>query len=295
MQGKVSIVDGMAELQSLDKPTWITTCSQLANHYINQLLQKCSESEEIHVVFDRYDVELSLKSATRVRRQGGQDPVYYRVTDSTHLGKVPMKKLLSRNKTNMELTEYLARKALDHAEIIGKGLGAAWATACEATQKNVTHLPTTQEEADTKIVLHAVDAAAHRATEINIHSPDTGVFIPSLRRNPRLCYETTFITRTGQRHRVIKLQPIVHSLGTHKIAVLPARHALSGADNTGSFAGKGKATGWKTFQEASQEIITALANLGANEPPSAVCAEHCQRSAKRSRLSPRNFHPHKLP
>ena len=61
MQGKVSVVDGMAELQSLDKPTWIiTTCSQLAEHYMNQLLQKCSESDEIHVVFDRYDVELSL-------------------------------------------------------------------------------------------------------------------------------------------------------------------------------------------------------------------------------------------
>ena len=66
-QGKVSIVDGMAELQSLDKPTWITTCSQLAEYYMNQLLQKCSESDEIHVVFDRYDVELSLKSATRVQ------------------------------------------------------------------------------------------------------------------------------------------------------------------------------------------------------------------------------------
>ena len=47
MQGKVSIVDGMAELQSLDKPTWITTCSQLAEYYMNQLLQKCSESDEI--------------------------------------------------------------------------------------------------------------------------------------------------------------------------------------------------------------------------------------------------------
>ena len=68
MQGKVSIVDGMAELQSLDKPTWITTCSQLAEHYMNQLLRKCSDSDEIHVVFERCDVELSLKTATRVRR-----------------------------------------------------------------------------------------------------------------------------------------------------------------------------------------------------------------------------------
>ena len=98
MEGKVSIVNGMAELQSLDKLTWITTCSKLAEYYMNQLLQKCSESDEIHVVFDRYDVELSLKSATRVGGQGRQDAVYYRITDSTHISKVSMKKLLSHNK-----------------------------------------------------------------------------------------------------------------------------------------------------------------------------------------------------
>ena len=54
MQGKVSIVDGGAELQSLDKRMWKTSCSQLAEPYMNQLLQKCSGSDEIHVVFDRY-------------------------------------------------------------------------------------------------------------------------------------------------------------------------------------------------------------------------------------------------
>ena len=115
-----------------------------------------------------------------------------------------MKKLLSHNKTKMELTEYLARKALDHAEIIGKRLVAAWGTSCEATHKNVAHLRSTQEDADTKILLHAVDATAHGATECNIHSPDTDVFILSLRRYPQLCHETNLITGTGQRHRVIK-------------------------------------------------------------------------------------------
>ena len=99
--------------------------------------------------------------------------MYYRITDSTNISKVPMKKLLSHNKTKRELTEYLARKALaiDRAEIIEKRLVAAWGTACEAKHKHVVHL-----EADTKILLHALDAAAHGATEITIHSQDTEVF-----------------------------------------------------------------------------------------------------------------------
>ena len=54
-----------------------------------------------------------------------------------------------------------------------------------STHKNVVHL-----EDDTKILLHALDAAAHGATEITIHSPDIDVFILSLRRYPQLCRET---------------------------------------------------------------------------------------------------------
>ena len=108
---------------------------------------------------------------------------------------------MTHNKTKTELTKYLARKALDHAEIIGKRIVAVWGTACEATHKTVADLQSTQEEADIKILLHAVDVAANEATEINIHSPDADVFILSLRRYPQLCHETNFITGTGERHR----------------------------------------------------------------------------------------------
>ena len=269
VQEKVSIVGGMAELQSLNKSAWITTCSQLAEHFTNKLFQKYSERDEIHLVFDRYDVPMSLKSATSVRRQGDLDSVYYKITDTTHISKVQMKRLLSHNTTKMKLTGYLARKALEHAETTGKRFVVARGSECEATHKDVTPLRSTHEEADTKILLHAVDTAVYGATEINIHSPDTDVFTLSLRRYPELCAETNFITGTGQNHRVIKLRPIVQSLGSAKNAALPALHAMSGADNTGSFAGKGKATRWKVFQEADQELITALTNLGTTEHPSA--------------------------
>jgi len=63
---KVVIVDGMAELQSLDKPAVITTCAHLAEHFTEKVLQKYFESDELHLVFDGYDFPLSLKSATRV-------------------------------------------------------------------------------------------------------------------------------------------------------------------------------------------------------------------------------------
>ena len=78
-----------------------------------------------------------------------------------------------------------------------------------------------------------------------------------------------FVTGTGQWHRVIILKPIVQALGSTKVAALTGLHALSGADITGCFAGKGKATWWKVFKEADGETITALANLGKRAHPKA--------------------------
>ena len=117
------------------------------------------------------------------------------------------------------------------------------------------------------MILHALDATANGATQLQIHSPDTDVFVLALRRYPELCENTLFVTGRGQHHRIIELKPIAEILGPEKIAALPAFHALSGADNTGSFSGKGKLLCWKIFAEADSSIITALAELGQAAHP----------------------------
>ena len=111
---KVFIIDGMAELQCLDKPEWVKNCEQLAIHFVDTIEQKHGRKDEIRLIFDRYDLPMSLKEATREKRQRGQDPIYYRITDSTNISRVSMKKLLSHTKTKMELTTYLADKAFRH-------------------------------------------------------------------------------------------------------------------------------------------------------------------------------------
>ena len=123
----------------------------------------------------------------------------------------------------------------------GKNVIVAWGCYCQGTHFDVTHLRSSQEEADTKIILHAVDAASRVATEITNNSPDTDVFVLSLRKYPQLCSNAQFVTGTGERHQVINLKHVVQAHGRTKVAALPGLHALSGADVTGSFAGKGKA------------------------------------------------------
>ena len=266
-QVKVSVVDGMAEVQSLDKPVWIKSCKQLAEHFSNRLFSKYDDSQEIRLIFDRYDVPSSLKAATRTTRQGSEDPIYYRITDSTHISKVPLKRPLSHTKTKAELTALLAKKVKERAEVIGRQIVVAWGTECEATHKDMGHLQSDHEEADTKMILHALDATADGATELCIHSPDTDVLVLAIRRYPEMCANTSFVTGRGANHRAIKLQPIVEALGSAKTAALPAFHAVTGADNTGSFSGKGKVACWKVFHEADESILSALGNLGREEQP----------------------------
>ena len=93
-----------------------------------------------------------------------------------------MKKLLSYAKTKSELTEYLAERTIAHAERNVKRVVVVYGCASKGNKEDMSYSKSDQEEADTKIVLHALDATASGATEIRIHSPDTDVFILCLWR-----------------------------------------------------------------------------------------------------------------
>ena len=60
--------------------------------------------DKVHIVFDSYDIPISLKEATRIRRQGMQTPVEHHITDTTNIAKISQAKLLSHPKTKHQLT-----------------------------------------------------------------------------------------------------------------------------------------------------------------------------------------------
>ena len=64
----------------------------------------------------------------------------------------------------------------------------------------------------------------------------------TFKRYPNFCQDTCFVTGISQTRRVIQLQSSYNALGPNKTGALWGFHALSGADITGRFAGKGKIT-----------------------------------------------------
>jgi len=78
----------------------------------------------------------------------------------------------------------------------------------------------------------------------------------------------SFVTGKGHSRRAIKLQPIVQALGEARKAALPAFHALSGADNTGCFAGHAKPLCWKAFLNVDEDVVEEMARLATAPTPS---------------------------
>ena len=85
-----------------------------------------------------------------------------------------MKRLLSTH-TKMELASYLSLKISNSTQINGRRVVAGWESQCKATYKDMSYLVSNQEEADTKLLLHALDAATSGATSLRIHLLDTNV------------------------------------------------------------------------------------------------------------------------
>ena len=110
----VAIIDGMTELQALDKSPNIKTCSDLADHFIRRINNKYSNYSCLHLIFDSY-VEDSLKQFTRERRRTNVERIHYRIEPETNIYSATKQKLLSHEKTKDELTHFLAERFLENA------------------------------------------------------------------------------------------------------------------------------------------------------------------------------------
>jgi hypothetical protein len=266
----VAVIDGMAEVQALAKTADIITCNDLSRVFISKMQNKYWKYDEVHFIFDSYH-ECSIKSLTRSRRLHGDNASQYKISDNTNIANVSLKNLLSHIRTKDSLTEYLANKLLRHAQQMGKNIVVAWRAKAAATHFEADYLSSTQEEADTKIILHAINAKERGKTSLLIFAQDTDVLVLAVRRYPRLPENTYFVPHLDNK---ISIKGIYMSLGSMKASALPGFHALSGCDTTGALAGKGKLSYWKAFVSSNNELFQALALLGTTETVTEdICSE----------------------
>lgn len=113
---------------------------------------------------------------------------------------------------------------------------------CTVPHLDVSSLaPCTHEEADTRMLLHAGDAANRGHRRIMLRTVDTDVLVLAVSSVATFQDTELWVAfGTGKHLRYIPAHSIATALGDEKARALPMFHAFTGCDTVSSFAGREK-------------------------------------------------------
>ena len=144
------------------------------------------------------------------------------------------------------------RKECYSVKLAGKKLYATVAKECYKITSDGSELfedlESTQEEADTRLLLHAYHAGRNGFSTVVISSDDTDVFVQAL----------AFKART----RYIDITHVVQRYSSEVCGCLPGLHAFTGCDTASAFSRKSKMSALRltkrhvTFRELFQLVST---------------------------------------
>ena len=252
--GGVYVIDAMATIQKLDvkKLPGQRTFLDLANVLLKKIVNraKSNGSSTIHFVADTY-IDQSIKNAERTKRAASGSQVM-RVYGQA----VPKqwKKFLSCGVNKEALLQYLfdTWKTVKVSDLRGVTVFFAYGSKCHAFSspsgsgpdqivdvQEIVELNSTQEEADTRMYLHA-SYAAKTCTDVIIISPDTDVLVIGVSLQPLIDAQLYFHTGKGANLRTLDVKAIHESVGDEFSKALIGLHCFTGCDSVSAFYGRGK-------------------------------------------------------
>ena len=270
------IVDAMALLQTL--PTIPDRFIDLADLILSAVIKRAREARRIDFVADQYP-SVSIKSIEREKR-GRSGQLVVQIRSPQQLCLRQWKKFLANGLNKTNLMEFLADVwGTDQrfAEKIGeRTLFVTHGESCSKisvdAQGSISssielELCSNEEEADTRMFLHALHASDAAHQQILIKSSDTDVV------EVLACYFREYISAdifllsgTRSRAHVINVTQVCEQLGVEVCRALPGLHALTGCDTVSSFAGKGKKAALDIVK-ADEDSRASIHRIGERVPP----------------------------
>ena len=257
------IIDGMALLQSL-RETSFTSFDDLGNQVLQNVKSLFGNGlgiSCISIIFDRYDNAQSIKQSERLRRWAEIGPSYV-IKGSRTVPNYRKFLLNVENKAALAafVSEYIVSMGpsiLDDQSIVLDGgfkEGEVVKKVTKVIVSNLTDLFSSQEEADTRMLLHAVHLAS-TYERIIIRSDDTDVLVLLLyyaskeQLGSSVYMHAGHISQFRSQRRYIPICEIVSKVGKDICQNLPAAHALTGSDTTSAFFQIGKRTAYSKLAE----------------------------------------------
>ena len=245
------IIDGQALVVALGKHDAAVTFGDLADTYVKTVLKAGSEYHRIDVVFDRYRDE-TIKGTTRTRRSKTARPIRRLVEGRD----VPLPNNLSNflsladNKAYLAhfLSEELCSQApMDKEIVVAGGFRDELEVKSSTGAINLGPLKLTHEEADTRLVLHAVHSQFHTVV---VSSRDTDVLLLLVSHFQRMqCQHIWMKSGTSKKRRYIPIDEVFNKLPSGSPSSMLAFHALTGCDTTSYIGNHAKRSSWNIFKE----------------------------------------------
>eukprot|EP00058_Branchiostoma_floridae_P019404 XP_002604894.1 hypothetical protein BRAFLDRAFT_77273 [Branchiostoma floridae] len=256
------LIDGMTILQKLNGNNM--TFSGLANATMTTVLKEGANSHRIDVVFDVYR-DQSIKAAERFKR-GSSTALQYKTITGGHQVKQWRKFLSSANNKSC-LIKFLIeewKRPIYREKLRNKTLYATCEEGCYRFSKEewveIAELQCSQEEADTRLLLHALHAAETGSEAVVITAEDTDVMVISLAFAKRIPCKLYQKCGTKSRTRFIAIDQLGDTLGEEVCKALVGLHAFTGCDTVSAFSGRGKLGAFKLmlrnaeYQDAFQQL-----------------------------------------
>ena len=135
----------------------------------------------------------------------------------------------------------------------------------------------TQEEADSRLLLHAFNANRSGYKKLMIKTVDTDVVVLSIAATTLLDADEMWVAfGTGQHLRYIPAHDVSRRLGKERSQGLPMFHSFSGCDTVSSFYGIGKKTAWNVWQ-TFDEVTAVFLSLSSPKDITSLDIEVLQR------------------
>lgn len=227
-------------------------------------------SRNITLVFDRYDRNISIKSAERQRR-GDNNENSFSIKGDRLMPKYRDFLKSSVNKHNLVifLLQYLCSNMPDNlvnSEKLVIACGFENGEECRIiTHSHVyqnVELSCNHEEADTRLIVH-LNEESRSFENIVVQSDDTDVLVvvlyyvavfSELFRDKKIYVQTGHFNQTTNKLRYIDVNSIASKLGSDFCSYLPAIHALTGCDTTSAIFKIGKKTAFDVAWKKKEQI-----------------------------------------
>ena len=247
----------MAAVQALGKPSNASTFGDLADCFCDRVFANLQGSQtRLDIVFDEYR-QKSIKADTRVSRSAKRRKIT-RIIDGRGV-RLPAvwQTFISLQKNKLNLIDFLREQILVKAKALPANYevvvsGGDRFPAVSSSARVVSHLNSSHEEANTKIVLHCADANAQNFQRVVVCSRDTDVLLLLIYH--ATAEEVWLSAGTTKEKIFVPVHTVQESLDVGVRNNLLAYHALTGSDTTSQFSGHGKALYVENIHRVSRAV-----------------------------------------